>query len=233
MAVDLAENLAPTRAQNAQDAAALRRVFESITAESCPQFYNFHMHTLCSDGRLTPEALIQQAVELGLQGLAITDHHSVSGYRQAQQWLDAQPSVPALQLWTGTEISAALLEDEVHILAYAFDPDHAALQPYLQSETATGDLYAAAQVIQTIHQAGGLAILAHPARYKRSVEQLIPAAAALGIDGIETYYAYGGNPSPWRPSPQETERVGALGRQHALLGSCGTDTHGLSLLQRI
>ena len=237
MAVDLAANLAPTHAQvDAQDSAALRQVFKAITAESCPRFYNFHMHTLCSDGRLTPEALIQQASQLGLKGLAITDHHSVSGYRQAQQWLDAQradSTAVTPHLWTGTEISAGLLEDEVHILAYAFNPEHPSLQPYIQSETVTGDLYPAERVINAIHQAGGLAVLAHPARYKRSFDELIPAAAALGIDGIETYYAYGGNPSPWRPSPKETEAVGALGRELALLSTCGTDTHGLNLLQRI
>jgi predicted metal-dependent phosphoesterase TrpH len=76
-------------------------------------------------------------------------------------------------------------------------------------------------------------VLAHPARYKRSFEELIPAAVALSIDGIETYYAYGGNPSPWQPSPKETEAVSALGRQYGLLNTCGTDTHGLNLLQRI
>jgi len=238
MAVDLAANLAFANAQvGAQDAAALRQVFEAITAESCPWFYNFHMHTLCSDGRLTPEGLIQQAIKLGLKGLAITDHHSIHGYRQAQYWLDIQrsdQSVSAIpHLWTGTEISAGLLNDEVHILAYAFNPDDIGLQPYLQSETATGDHYPAERVIGAIHQAGGLAVLAHPARYKRSFEELIPAAAASGIDGLETYYAYGGNPSPWQPSPQETEAVGALGRQYALLNTCGTDTHGLNLLQRI
>ena len=238
MAVDLAANLAFANAQvGAQDAAALRQVFEAITAESCPRFYNFHMHTLCSDGRLTPEELIQQVTKLGLKGLAITDHHSVRGYRKAQQWLDLQRSgqtaTTTPHLWTGTEISAGLLNDEVHILAYAFNPDDLGLQPYLQSETATGDLYPAERVISTIHRAGGLAVLAHPARYKRSFEELIPAAVALSIDGIETYYAYGGNPSPWQPSPKETKAVSDLGRQYGLLNTCGTDTHGLNLLQRI
>lgn len=217
---------------NPQDANGLRQVFEAITAESCPRFFNFHMHTVCSDGRLTPQALIQQATEVGLRGLAITDHHSVNGYRQAQQWLDQQDQ-PLPQLWTGTEISANLLNDEVHILAYAFNPDAPCLQPYLQGESVQGELYQAQHVIAAIHQANGLAVLAHPARYRRSFDELIPAAAALGIDGVETYYAYSGNPSPWRPSPKETAAVEALASQHQLLNTCGTDTHGLNLLQRL
>jgi predicted metal-dependent phosphoesterase TrpH len=247
MAVDLAESLAfpdrqpglsvqsfarPQSHPDPQDAVGLRLVFEAITAESCPRFFNFHLHTVCSDGRLSPQALIQQATEVGLKGLAITDHHSVKGYKQAQQWL-AQQQKPVPQLWIGTEISAALLNDEVHILAYAFDPDEPDLQAYLQGESVQGDLYQAQQVIGAIHQAGGLAVLAHPARYRRSLHELIPAAAELGIDGVETYYAYSGNPSPWRPSPKETAEVEALASYHQLLNTCGTDTHGLNLLQRL
>jgi predicted metal-dependent phosphoesterase TrpH len=233
----MAVNLAGSRTSCiAQDAAALRGVLEAITAESCPRFFNFHMHTVCSDGRLEPEQLIRQAVEIGLQGLAITDHHSVNGYRRAQQWLDEQHQAnsnkPTPQLWTGTEINACLLTDDVHILAYAFDLNHAAMQPYLQGMTTTGETYQAVQVIRAIHEAGGLAVLAHPARYRHSHHELIPAACELGIDGVETYYAYN-NPSPWRPSSKETKEVWTLGHRHNLLHTCGTDTHGLSLLQRL
>ena len=221
---------------SAQDAAALRSVFETLTAESCPQSFNFHMHTVYSDGRLQPEELIEQAVAIGLQGLAITDHHSVQGYQKAQQWLTQQtaPVLPQLlpQLWTGIEINADLLHDEVHILGYAFDPLHTAMQPYLQGNSTTGQDYQASSVIGAIQAAGGLAVLAHPVRYRRSPDQLIPAAAQLGIDGVEAFYAYN-NPSPWSPSLKQTTAVKALGKTHNLLNTCGTDTHGLSLLQRL
>jgi len=215
-----------------QDTAALRQVFESITPESCPRFYNFHMHTVCSDGRLTPEQLIQQAVALGLHGLAITDHHSVGGFRRAQSWLEDHPCSEAPHLWSGVEINARLLQDEVHILGYAIDPDHCKLIPYLEGTGLTGDRARAHQVIGAIHAAGGIAVLAHPARYRHSPEELIAAAAEAGIDGVETYYAYG-NPNPWHPSPRQTRNVFTLGESFGLLHTCGTDTHGLSLLQRL
>jgi hypothetical protein len=77
-----------------------------------------------------------------------------------------------------------------------------------------------------------LAVLAHPARYKRSHTELIPAAAAWGIDGVETFYAYN-NPKPWKPSPVETLQVQHLAAEYQLLNTCGTDTHGLNLLQRL
>jgi predicted metal-dependent phosphoesterase TrpH len=211
----------------------LRSVFETITAASCPQSFNFHMHTVCSDGRLQPEQVMEQAVAIGLRGLAITDHHSVKGYQQAQQWLAQQRLTSSRpRLWAGVEINADLLNDDVHILGYAFDPAHSAMQPYLQSSSTKGQAYQAASVIASIQAAGGVAVLAHPARYKRSPQELIPAAAQLGIDGVETFYAYN-NPSPWQPSPKQTEIVKALGAAHGLLNTCGTDTHGLNLLQRL
>ena len=229
----MAANLAQDDVMSAQDAAALRSVFETITAESCPRSFNFHMHTVYSDGQLQPEHLIEQATAIGLRGLAITDHHSVKGYQKAQQWLTQQVSTSALpRLWTGIEVNADLLKDEVHILGYAFNPLHPAMQPYLQGCSTTGQDYQASSVIGAIQASGGLAVLAHPARYRRSPEQLIPAAAQLGIDGIETFYAYN-NPSPWSPSPKQTTLIKALGKTHNLLDTCGTDTHGLNLLQRI
>ncbi|MEO0828448.1 MAG: PHP domain-containing protein [Cyanobacteria bacterium J06639_16] len=229
----------------AQDALAIKQVFQSIHVESCPSSYNFHMHTVCSDGRLEPEALVEQAISLGLKGFAITDHHSVRGYQRAKNWLEdwqwrhplprrrangcLKPSLP--RLWTGVEITADLVGTEVHILGFAFNPEDTAMQVYLHGAPRGGARLAAA-VIKAIQTAGGLAVLAHPVRYRAMPEQLIPAAADLGIDGVEAYYAYD-NPTTWRPSPEKTETVEALAKQFDLLKTCGTDTHGNSLLKRI
>lgn len=225
------------QSQLTTEAKTLYRVFATIGLDSCPQYYNFHMHTLHSDGQMRPEFLMEQAVELGLQGIAITDHHNVSGYREAQEWLQnlhwrrGQTSCQ-LQLWTGIEINAELLGIEVHILGYGFDLDQVVIRPYLQSRTLKGSAYQARTVIQAIQQAGGIAVLAHPARYRRSVPELIAAAADLSIDGVEAYYAYG-NPFPWMASPQQTAEIIALADRYGLLKTCGTDTHGLSLLRRL
>lgn len=224
----------------ARDVTALRRVFETIHADSCPLSYNFHMHTVCSDGQLQPEELMRQAIAIGLRGLAITDHHSTEGYRRAHCWLETYREdtawrgepVSSLHLWTGIEITSTLLDTEVHILGYAFNPDSPTLQSYIHRESPKGAAARAEQVIHSIHLAGGLAVLAHPARYRRSPEELIPAAAQAGIDGVETYYAYN-NPTPWCPSPRQTEQVQRLSSTYGLLNTCGTDTHGPNLLQRL
>ena len=218
----------------AQDTEHLRSIWETIDSTSCPHSYNFHLHTVASDGKLMPVDLIQQAIALGLKGLAITDHHSVEGFREAKAYLISieADSENLPQLWTGTEITSELLDVEVHILGYGFNSEHKAIANYLQGSRPKGERAYAGKVIDSIHQAGGLAVLAHPERYHRSATELIPAAAELNIDGVETYYAYG-NPKVWQPTPDKTATVMALAQQHHLYSTCGTDTHGLSIQQRI
>ena len=179
---------------------------------------------------------MQQAIEIGLQGFAITDHHSVAGYKQAEQYLQKLTANDTIEnsphLWTGIEITSKLLEVEIHILGYGFDPEHSSIAKYLTGEKPQGKSALAKQVIDSIHRAGGLVVLAHPERYRRSANTLIPAVAELGIDGVETYYAYN-NPKICQPSPAQTEQVRALAEKYHLYNTCGTDTHGTNLLQRI
>ncbi|MBE9078887.1 PHP domain-containing protein [Romeria aff. gracilis LEGE 07310] len=242
MSANPAPRSAPPRTAT-QDSLLLKDIFQSIDAQSCPKTYNFHMHTHCSDGRLSPEELMTQALEIGLKGLAITDHHTLKAYDRARQWMEdwqwrnpshwgrkAKKVLP--RLWTGVEITSLLAGTEVHILGYAFDSKHPIILPYLQHTAPRGEEKQAARVIAAIQAAGGLAVLAHPVRYRTAEDILIHAAADLNIDGVETYYAYD-NPPVWRPSPGKTQRVMALASQRQLLSSCGTDTHGMVLTRRI
>lgn len=225
-----------TTLSEAQNTIALKQAWKSITAQSCPSVYNFHMHTVCSDGQLKPEALITQAVTIGLKGLAITDHHSTRGYQVAQELLDdkrqQEPDNSFPHLWTGVEITSNLAGVEVHILGYAFAPEHPAIVPYLRGGSPSGENSEVVKVVDAIHQAGGLTVLAHPARYRRPASELITKAVGAGIDGVEAYYAYN-NPKPWKTSYKETKEVEDLAEQYSLYTTCGTDTHGMSLLYRI
>jgi predicted metal-dependent phosphoesterase TrpH len=228
--------ISPITEPDARNTQALVEVWETINLESCPYHYNFHMHTVCSDGQLTPEALIEQACTIGLKGLAITDHHSVRGYQAAQLWLEEarmrQPEASFPHLWTGIEVTSQLLGTEVHILGYGFAPEHPVMEAYLHGDRPLGNDAHAERVIAAIQAAGGLTILAHPSRYQLSAQELIPAAAEIGIDGAEAYYAYN-NPKPWQPTLKETEKVLKLSELYDMYTTCGTDTHGMSLLQRI
>jgi predicted metal-dependent phosphoesterase TrpH len=208
----------------------LRQVFQQIDHQSCPSRYNFHMHTRCSDGQMTPEELLRQAIEIGLEDMAITDHHSVAGYLQGKVWLAQQPT--SLRMWIGTEITAYIDNVDIHILGFDFDPEAISLAPYLQGKEADRDFTPAPMVIEAIHQAGGLAVLAHPSRYKLPAPEVVSAVVDWGIDGMEVYYAYR-NTNPWLPTPGETEANRELADRYGLLTTCGTDTHGSNLLVRL
>ena len=215
----------------------LKEVFQNLDAQSCPNNYNFHMHTVYSDGQMEPSEVIEQAIENGLKGLAITDHHNVGGYLAAQKclenWKSNNPDETAPYLWSGVEINANLSHCEVHILGYAFDPEHPSMKPYIQGQSVTGSEYEAVNVIAAIQEAGGFAVLAHPARYRRKSHfELIPAAAELGIDGVESFYAYSSR-KPWKPSVTQTQQVQRLAIEYGLYSTCGTDSHGFSLLERL
>lgn len=220
-----------------QDAQALKVVFESLDEYSCPKSYNFHLHTCFSDGQLQPEVLAEQAITHGLRGFAVTDHHSVQGFNRVHQHFQhlrttTDSSLALPQLWIGVEITSILLNTEVHILGYAFDPEHPALAPYLTGERPNLEAGQVKNVIAALHAAGGWAVLAHPERYRHPAADVVAAAVADGIDGVETFYAYN-NPSPWQTSPKQTQTVQSLAIAYNLFSTCGTDTHGLNILQRL
>jgi predicted metal-dependent phosphoesterase TrpH len=76
--------------------------------------------------------------------------------------------------------------------------------------------------IALIHEAGGVAVLAHPYQLKlasvEEVEQLIVELAALGLDGIEAIYS--------RHSENERHAYAQMARRHGLLVTGGSDYHG-------
>jgi predicted metal-dependent phosphoesterase TrpH len=212
----------------------LSPVLEQVDRHSCPTRFNFHCHSLCSDGSLEPREIADQAVGIGLEHFAVTDHHSIEAFAEVQARLDQhrEEGVAVLPtLWTGTEISCVLESCLVHVLALGFNGSHPAISPYLQGDTVIGEQLQAQAVVEAIHAADGLALLAHPARYRISFRRLMQSAAGMGFDGAEAWYDYEMLPS-WRPSPQLCEKVAQLALDLNLLMSCGTDSHGLSLRGR-
>lgn len=208
----------------------LASVLAGVGPQSCPGQLNFHCHTTSSDGSLTPEALAEQALAIGLEHLAVTDHHSLGSYTPVQRHLEgaAASGRPVPRLWRGVEISALLDGCLVHVLALGFAAEHPSLEPYLQGHSQVGPALRADAVVPAIRAAGGLALLAHPGRYRLPHARLIAAAAELGFDGAEAWYDYDMN-DRWQPTALVCEAIATDLADRGLLMSCGTDTHGLAL----
>jgi 3',5'-nucleoside bisphosphate phosphatase len=97
---------------------------------------DLHTHTTRSDGVLEPYSLVTDAAAAGVRQLAITDHDSLSAYRE----LTAAGQVPAgLGLVVGVEINALtsgfdVPDRELHILGYGMDPDDEAFEAALAAQ---------------------------------------------------------------------------------------------------
>lgn len=79
---------------------------------------DLHCHSIFSDGSLTPFELVSLAKEMGLGGLSITDHDSISAYSEE---LFAFAKEQGIVLLVGVEISSELFDTGVHILGYGVD----------------------------------------------------------------------------------------------------------------
>jgi 3',5'-nucleoside bisphosphate phosphatase len=251
---------------------------------SCALNIDLHTHSNCSDGSLSPAALIERAAAAGVEVLALTDHDSVAGLDEAQRAANQH----SLKLVPGVEISAAWRSQAVHVLGLWIDPaspdlravlqaqgelrrarmrkicarleklrlpgaellaavernpglptrahlaaalvagghvdtHEAAFRKYLSKGKAAhiaADWPALARVLGWIHAAGGVASLAHPARYALSAgarRHLLSDFTAAGGTALEV--VSGGN------GDQHVDTCAALAVKHGLCGSVGSDFH--------
>jgi 3',5'-nucleoside bisphosphate phosphatase len=245
---------------------------------------DLHTHSICSDGSLSPAALVARASEAGVEVLALTDHDTVAGLGEA---LEATRR-SRVRFVPGVEISAAWRSQAIHVLGLWIDPASPQLQralasqgerrrermrklcaalsklklpgaallaaveanPGLPTRTHLAQALVAgghvgrtdeafrkylgrgraahfatewpplAQVVAWIQGAGGIASLAHPARYALSSgarKQLLADFAAAGGGALEV--ATGGN------GVQHSQACAMLAVKFGFLGSLGSDFH--------
>lgn len=97
--------------------------------------YDMHTHTRASDGMNSPSEQVRLAGERGLAGVAITDHDTVAGVKEALR----EGSRLGITIIPGVEISTRAEEKDIHILGYYPDIDNEQLQQRLTGLRATRD----------------------------------------------------------------------------------------------
>ena len=102
------------------------------------QGYDLHTHSTASDGSLTPQELIDIAIDYGITHLALSDHDTLKGFEIAKDHLAKQssdlrlvPSVEFSSRWN--QLGSIDSVDDgrgmtVHIVALNIDPDNTAIQ---------------------------------------------------------------------------------------------------------
>lgn len=89
---------------------------------------DLHTHSTCSDGSMSPRELVRHAASKGLAAIALSDHDSVSGVKDA---MDEGKKV-GVEVVPAIELSVQS-ETETHILGYYIDIDHPLLKEALDS----------------------------------------------------------------------------------------------------
>lgn len=166
--------------------------------------FDLHNHSRYSDGDRTPEQMVRYAHNLGLSGIAITDHDCIKGYERARA--EAEKYDDGFIVVSGEEVSS----EKGHILAYGVTQK---VPGGLSMEVTTS----------LIHEQGGVAVAAHP--YSTlgtgdpfSIEELSDRQLLL-LDGVETY-----NGSVLWPK-DANEKAQELADTYGLAQIGGSDAH--------
>lgn len=87
---------------------------------------DLHTHTNKSDGQFSPTEVINQAINMGISTIAITDHDTVAGLEELDY------NNPLIQIIPGIEISVKREKGRMHILGLGIDYRNKDLRDYLK-----------------------------------------------------------------------------------------------------
>lgn len=129
--------------------------------------YDFHVHTsrYSSCSQSPPEAMCRKALEIGLAGIALTEHDRWWPVPEIEALRKQFPDLGILQ---GVEFSCP----EGHFLVF--------LPESISNEGLAPEPIR--ELIRRVHGMGGIVIWAHPFRYDRTIPDWLPDET---LDGIE------------------------------------------------
>jgi predicted metal-dependent phosphoesterase TrpH len=104
---------------------------KSAAFMSAPRAFDFHCHSLFSDGSLAPFELLMLAKERGVELMAITDHDTVNGYSQT---LQTQAVELGLELISGCEISCQWQRRGIHVVGLNMNLDDPGFRQAMQAQ---------------------------------------------------------------------------------------------------
>lgn len=245
-------------------------------------FADLHLHTHFSDGTYSPEEVVSHGARFGFAALALTDHDSMEGCAR----MAAACAAAGIEFIPGTELTAEVAGNELHLLGYFLDAHHARLlgeiakfqavrqnriremverlnqanvpltadavfalancrspgRPHVARALVNAGLcvsldeaferflkksrpawvpkmkMSALDAIELIHEAGGLAVMAHPGLNR--TDEFIPELVEAGLDGIECFHT--------KHSAATSKRYLVIADKFHLLITGGSDCHGLS-----
>ncbi|MEM2960455.1 MAG: CehA/McbA family metallohydrolase [Candidatus Bathyarchaeia archaeon] len=168
-----------------------------------PLKIDLHVHTCYSkDSQITLEDILTQAKKKGLDGIAVTDHDTVEGAIKIANIIERNQKHGRLIIIPGIEVSTV----KGHILG-------------INVLTRIPKGLSVEETIERIHEAGGLAIAAHPKAPFKNGLGLNPKILSFGLDAIEVI-----NSSSF-PFQLLTRSCKKFAERYNLPQTAGSDSH--------
>ncbi len=94
---------------------------------------DLHVHSLRSDGTMTPTELVDYAIEKGLSAMALTDHDTVAGISEAIGYAGKlkEEGITVPEIIPGIELSTDYYGQDVHIVGLYIDYTNPDFEDYL------------------------------------------------------------------------------------------------------
>jgi predicted metal-dependent phosphoesterase TrpH len=165
-----------------------------------------HVHSEASyDGHEPVELLLEQAAEIGLDGIVVTDHDRIEASLRAA---DLAPEYGLVGL-PGVEVSTA----DGHLLALGVRSLPPRRRPL-------------AETVRWVHEAGGVAVVPHPfQRLRHGVPRRRLAECDPAPDAIETY-------NSWLVTGVRNRRARRFAEARGLPGVAASDAHRVGSVGR-
>jgi predicted metal-dependent phosphoesterase TrpH len=194
---------------------------------------DFHIHSSESDGELKPEEIVLLAKERHVDVIALTDHNTIRGNKQAI----VVGNIHGVKVIPGIELSTRYKGNQVHILGYFYNDLYMGEDFKTLLELINKGKFKVCQIknqwsmcfkseggklttkagIEFLKHYGAKVVLAHPTVLKRDVfEKLID----LDFDGIEAKY--------YRNKECETGYYIKVAKEKGIIYTAGSDFHSLN-----
>jgi len=172
-----------------------------------------HLHTIFSDGEEPLERIVETFRDAGMSFVAVSDHAEVFDDARMQQYVGLCESLSSTDFLVIPGLEFALKGGGIHILGYG-------TRKRVRAATMEG-------LVDGIHEAGGLAVLAHPP--EGSINMI--GAIKDKLDGIEVWNGrYDGTVAPRMESFQLLRRV-QLSNERCV-AFAGVDLHQIAQAQK-
>ena len=172
-----------------------------------------HIHSVFSDGEESLDRLVEELRLSGMSFAAVSDHAEVFDDRRMEEYVVLCEALSSHSFVVIPGLEFALHGGDIHILGYGI--------------TRRVRFKSAEALVDGIHEAGGLAVLAHPPFGSINILGTVRAK----LDGVEVWNGrYDGTHAPRANSLQLLRRIRLMNPKAA--GYCGIDLHKVGQLRK-